>query len=283
MARSKRRGREGETNYWIGYTDLLSNSLLVLLLTIAVAALARANNEKPPFLPLTEKESFRFGTGSYRLTPQFKAALNSKLPWIREQIKKYRIDIVEVVGHTDGQRSPGSSNLDLLLRETTYNFTVYCKAGNHSRITPKVRASTELGNSLELALYVSMMKRYQGNPRVKFHIEPSYYSIVNILGTRVRFHHGHAVAYGGGVGGLHIPLRKAIKSWNETARADLDIMGHYHSFLEHTTAKYMVNGSLIGYSAYAERVKAVIEPPLQGYCLIHKKYGVTRPTPIFAE
>lgn len=87
MARSKRRGREGETNYWIGYTDLLSNSLLVLLLTIAVAALARANNEKPPFLPLTEKESFRFGTGSYQLTPQFKAALNSKLPWIQEQIK----------------------------------------------------------------------------------------------------------------------------------------------------------------------------------------------------
>lgn len=175
------------------------------------------------------------------------------------------------------------SNLDFLLANTPYTYTIYCKAGNHSRITPKVRASTELGNSLELALYVSMMKRYQGTPRVKFHIEPSYYSIVTIMGKRVRFHHGHAVSYGGGVGGLHIPLRKAIKSWNETARADFDIMGHYHSFLEHATLKYIVNGSLIGYSAYAERVKAVIEPPLQGYCLIHKKYGITRLTPVFAE
>ena len=175
------------------------------------------------------------------------------------------------------------SNIDFLLANTPYNYTVYCKAGNHSRITPKVRASTELGNSLELALYVSMKKRYQDNPRVKFHIEPSYYSIVNIMGQRVRFHHGHAVSYGGGVGGLHIPLRKAIKSWNETARADFDIMGHYHSFLEHATLRYIVNGSLIGYSAYAERVKAVIEPPLQGYCLIHKKYGITRLTPVFAE
>lgn len=197
-----------------------------------------------------------------------------------ENVENAQLLPVEAVLYAQGLIE---SNLDLLLRETNLNFTVYCKAGNHSRITPKVRASTELGNSLELALYVSMAKRYENNPRVKFHIEPSYYSIVNILGTRVRFHHGHAVAYGGGVGGLHIPLRKAIKSWNETARADLDIMGHYHSFLEHTTAKYMVNGSLIGYSAYAERVKAVIEPPLQGYCLIHKKYGVTRPTPIFAE
>jgi len=115
MARSKRRGRESDTNYWMGYTDLLSNSLLVLLLTIAVASLARANNEKPPLLRLTEKESFRFGTGSYALNPQFKAALDSRLPWIQEQIKKYRIDSVEVIGHTDGQPSPGSSNLDLLL------------------------------------------------------------------------------------------------------------------------------------------------------------------------
>ena len=115
MARSKRRWGDVGTNYWVGYTDLLSNSLLVLLLTIAVAALARANNEKPPFLPLTEGESFRFGTGSYQLSPQFKSALDSKLPWIEEQIKKYRIDIVEVVGHTDGQPSPGNSNLDLLL------------------------------------------------------------------------------------------------------------------------------------------------------------------------
>ena len=115
MARSKRRGRESDTNYWMGYTDLLSNSLLVLLLTIAVASLARANNEKPPLLRLTEKESFRFGTGSYALKPQFKTALDSRLPWIQEQIKKYRIDSVEVIGHTDGQPSPGSSNLDLLL------------------------------------------------------------------------------------------------------------------------------------------------------------------------
>lgn len=115
MARSKRRSRDVESSYWIGYTDLLSNSLLVLLLTITIAALARANNEKPPLLRLTEKESFRFGTGSYALNQEFKAALDSKLPWIEDQITKYRIDSVEVIGHTDGQPSPGNSNLDLLL------------------------------------------------------------------------------------------------------------------------------------------------------------------------
>lgn len=132
MSRLKRRSSEDDTNYWIGYTDLLSNSLLVLLLTIAVAALARANNEKPPLLRLTEKESFRFGTGSYALNPQFKAALDSRLPWIQEQIKKYRIDSVEVIGHTDGQLSPGSSNLDLLLPKagSSSNLSGYQSGSN---------------------------------------------------------------------------------------------------------------------------------------------------------
>jgi outer membrane protein OmpA-like peptidoglycan-associated protein len=116
----------------MGYTDLLSNSLLVLLLTIAVAALARANNEQPPLLRLTEKESFRFGTGSYALNPQFKAALDKRLPEIQGQIKKYKIDSVEVIGHTDGQPSPGSSNLDLLLPKagSTSNLKGYQSGSN---------------------------------------------------------------------------------------------------------------------------------------------------------
>lgn len=132
MARSRRRSREEDTNYWMGYTDLLSNSLLVLLLTIAVAALARANNEQPPLLRLTEKESFRFGTGSYALNPQFKAALDKRLPEIQGQIKKYKIDSVEVIGHTDGQPSPGSSNLDLLLPKagSTSNLKGYQSGSN---------------------------------------------------------------------------------------------------------------------------------------------------------
>ena len=115
MRRSRSRRQNSDTNYWIGYTDLLTNSLLVLLLTIAVATFARANNEKRPLLRLSEKESFRFEVGSYILTPQFKKALDKKLPWIQDQIMKYRIDSVEVIGHTDGQPSPGISNLDLLL------------------------------------------------------------------------------------------------------------------------------------------------------------------------
>lgn len=175
------------------------------------------------------------------------------------------------------------SGLQFLLEKTKYNFTVYCKVGNHSRITRKIHASTEADNALETAMYVGMARNFRDESRIRFCIEPSYHSLTVIQGSLVRYHHGHAVMYGGGIGGLHIPLRKAIKSWNETEYADIDIMGHFHSFKEHTTQKYMVNGSLIGYNAYAERVKAVLEPPIQGFGVFHSKYGATRLTPIYAE
>lgn len=175
------------------------------------------------------------------------------------------------------------AGLDFLLEQTDKDLHIYCKVGNHSRITRRVHASTEWENSLELAMYWSMNRKYHNNPRVTFHMEKSYLSIVDILGTKVRFHHGHAVNYGGGVGGLHIPLRKAIHNWNANEKADVDIMGHYHGFLENSTLKYMVNGSLIGYSAYAERIKAVAERPIQGFGLIHARYGFTSLNPIYAE
>ena len=154
MARSRRRRREVDTNYWIGYTDLLSNSLLVLLLTIAVAALARANNEKPPLLRLTERESFRFGTGSYTLNTQFKAALDNRMPWIQEQIKRYRIDSVEVIGHTDGQPSPGKSNLDLLLPKA---------GGSGSLKGYQAGSNTDLGLLRALAVASYLKEKFSEN------------------------------------------------------------------------------------------------------------------------
>lgn len=111
----QRRHHQEDANAWIGYTDLLSNSLLILLVTMIAAALAKANNEKPPLLRLTEQESFRFPTGNYTLSADFVKALDRRLPEIKTTIDKYKIDSIEVIGHTDGQPSPGTSNLDAML------------------------------------------------------------------------------------------------------------------------------------------------------------------------
>jgi outer membrane protein OmpA-like peptidoglycan-associated protein len=115
MARQRRIRPEDDTNAWVGYSDLLANSLLILLLTTAISSLAKGINQTPPLLPLTEAESFRFETGSYALTKEFKQALLQRLPEIKKTIKDHRINTVEIVGHTDGQPSPGHSNLDMRL------------------------------------------------------------------------------------------------------------------------------------------------------------------------
>lgn len=152
MSRTRRHGSIDEI-HWIGYTDLLSNSLLILVLTIAISALARASNEKPPLLRLTEQDSFRFQTGSYNLTPAFRAALDQRIPEISQTINKYRIDSVEVIGHTDGQPSPGTSNLDVLMPN----------AGNAMNLNGYVSGSnTDLG--LLRALAVSNYLRAKLDP-----------------------------------------------------------------------------------------------------------------------
>lgn len=115
MAVHRRSRSLDEDNHWIGYTDLLSNALLVLLLIVAITTVAKANREQPPLIRLTEEQSFRFQTGSYDLTPAFIASLNKQIPKISETIRKYGIDTIEIIGHTDGQPAPGLSNLDLLL------------------------------------------------------------------------------------------------------------------------------------------------------------------------
>lgn len=114
-------------------------------------------------------------------------------------------------------------------------------------------------------------------------MEESYISYATILNTTIRYHHGHAIRYSHGVGGLHIPLRKAVRAWNETRHADFDILGHFHNFGENTTFRYIVNGSLIGYTAYAERLRASYERPLQAYAVVHENHGLIRVSPLYAD
>ena len=110
MGKSKR--FQLEDSHWLGYTDVFASTLLILILVTVLSALNNANNQKPPLITLTETQSFRFGTGSHSLSDKFKSELKKKMNEITEDIVKYNIDTIEVIGHTDGQPSPGISNLD---------------------------------------------------------------------------------------------------------------------------------------------------------------------------
>ena len=176
MARSRRRRSETDSSYWIGYTDLLSNSLLILLLTIAITAFAKANNEKPPLVRLTEEESFRFGTGSYILSSAFRRRLDQRIPEIQDTITKYRIDSIEVIGHTDGQPAPGRSNLDLVLPNA---------GRSPSLIGYQVGSNTDLG--LLRALAVSNYLRFKLDPQGKLGLIIRPYSAGSLIANDGRY------------------------------------------------------------------------------------------------
>ena len=73
-----------------------------------------SGHQWPPIITLSEAGGYSFRTGSAELSPAFHDALLYKTPAvILENIKKYDVDVVEVVGHTDEQPlSLRQSNLD---------------------------------------------------------------------------------------------------------------------------------------------------------------------------
>ena len=181
------------------------------------------------------------------------------------------------------------SGIKFLLNKTDLEeIIVVCKSGNHARITIRQRHSTEAENSLEYMMYCNLRRIFSDEPRVRFIIEKGYLShLVLFDNYTIRFHHGHDIKYGGGIGGLFIPTLKKIGNWNRSPvpgipPVNLDVFGHFHTLIN--SDNFVVNGSLIGYNPYAIAIGAPFQPPQQAFFLINRRYNSkTITTPIFVE
>lgn len=161
---------------------------------------------------------------------------------------------------------------------------VVTSAGNHSRSNfGKPRVGTELDHSFEQHLYLNMAAAEQ-NKNVAWDVATSHLSYLDLEGFKIRFHHGHSYKYAGGIGGIHVGVQKANNAWNASVPADLTCFGHWHQFSWLRSGRYVSNGSLIGHSAYATKIKAAYEPPCQAAIVIdHKRHEVTKAFPIFCD
>lgn len=170
------------------------------------------------------------------------------------------------------------SGIEFLLKNSKLNLVVPCHSGNHGRTTKEQRFATENENSFEYYMYHVLSKHFAGNKRVKFLVSDSYVSYLPVFGYTIRFHHGHGMKYGGGVGGLFVPAYKAVARWNDGRRADLDCFGHFHQFRD--GGSFICNGSMIGYNAYAVSKGISYEKPQQVMFVIEKNRGRTFTVPI---
>jgi flagellar motor protein MotB len=67
----------------------------------------------PPFINLSEADGYFFDSGSARLRPEFRRALETTTAdALTRFVKAYQIDVIEVVGHTDEVPMSGASTLD---------------------------------------------------------------------------------------------------------------------------------------------------------------------------
>lgn len=168
--------------------------------------------------------------------------------------------------------------IEFLLEHTELRLRFQCHSGNHGRTTKTTRFATENGHSLEYLMYRHLAAYFRYERRVEFEIAEGPHSYISVYGKTLRFQHGHMVKYGGGVGGIYIPVLKAISQWDKVKPADLDCFGHFHQLRD--GGKFLCNGSLIGYNTFALSIKADFEQPKQALFLIDKRRGKTCTWPI---
>jgi hypothetical protein len=176
-----------------------------------------------------------------------------------------------------------TSGILMLLEQTDLErIVVPCCQGNHGRTTQKRRIATGAQNSFEWLMYHSLKQRFANEPRVEFHIAGGSHLYVDTYDFVHRFHHGDDVNYWGGTGGLHIPLRKAISSWQTFRAANFTWIGHFHQYIPDTWGA-CINGSLIGYGAFSLAIKADMQRPEQAFALIDSRHGKCQMTPIWVD
>lgn len=105
--------------------------LLFALIVLNVNEANEANEayeaiEKPPIITLPEASGYRFVSGSAKLSDAFQLLLSTRIiPQLEHHIKVYNVNVIEVIGHTDGQiiRS-GKGNLDTELEIAVYSSSI---------------------------------------------------------------------------------------------------------------------------------------------------------------
>lgn len=174
------------------------------------------------------------------------------------------------------------AGIDRLLSDSKLErLQIVCSYGNHGRNTPKPYRALGAVHSYEWLLYQWLGSIYEHEPRVQFLADESAHQYAKAYGFDLHFHHGDETNYQGGVGGITIPLNKAVGQWDKAKRCHYHHFGHWHQYID--SGRIVVNGSVIGFNSYAMSIKAEPEEPQQFFYLLDSKRGKTGKHPIWVR
>lgn len=148
---------------------------------------------------------------------------------------------------------------------------VPCVSGNHGRATLKAQIKDGWANSLETLLYRMLREGSRDLENVEWLIPRAEGLALEVHGRKIQIQHGTQIKSQGGIGGILVPLtRWAVRA----ASADLYIFGHFHQaqFFD----QVIVNGSLIGDSAYSKWLGLTYREPEQVWWMQDDTRGVRR-------
>lgn len=160
--------------------------------------------------------------------------------------------------------------------------------GNHGRTTLKPTAKLYARLSYDILVCSMLEERFRGDPKITWQFGRSTDQVVPIFGRAIMVTHGDKIGTRGGMGfaGPNLPIIRGSKKVMEQQatvdrRPDLILMGHYHTTTN--PGNVLANGSVPGYSEFANDIRAVVEPPQQWLFLLHDRWGLRERMPIQLE
>jgi hypothetical protein len=187
-----------------------------------------------------------------------------------ELLETNEVPLVEQVTTAAGLILPGLRELSKDCRR----LLVPCVSGNHGRITDKSRIKTGWANSLETLLYRLLQAETKDLPNVEWLIPRAENLQFDVMGHRCQIQHGTQIKSQGGIGGILVPLTRWATRAQASVYAELYFFGHFHQACSFDMV--LVNGSLIGDSAYSRANGMSYRDPEQINAVIDEKRGLRR-------
>jgi hypothetical protein len=147
--------------------------------------------------------------------------------------------------------------------------------GNHSRVTKKIQYDNGFKLSYEYIMYQNIKSICElSGMNIQFNLPQSEIALLDMPdGNRFLFFHGYQIKSGGTgtVCGIYPSLNRLSMKWDKIFKQNKIYLGHFHNIISIPNAT--VNGSIIGYNAFAMSNGMAFEEPAQVYELYDDKIG----------
>lgn len=154
---------------------------------------------------------------------------------------------------------------------------VECTVGNHGRTRQK-KEFKEKYNSWDYVCYQMLAQYLRGYDHIKFVIPKAWWSVMDVLGTRILHWHGDGVR--GWAGFPWYGIDRAVKELRQTLQPhgvyfDMAIFAHFHvpTMCEGPTGPFYGNGNFKGGDEFAFGALHKNVRPIQNLFFIHDEHG----------